>query len=69
MAKSKKKQVIDRDASEFKPRIGRIPIGGASQTFRDKSKYTRKKKHKMDIERGGPEGHPRFLVFLPGAMC
>ena len=65
MAKSKKKQVVDTEASEFKPRLGRIPIGRASQTFRDKSKYSRKKKHKSDIRRGGPEGHPLVCFPLP----
>ncbi len=55
MGKHKKKIVVDKEASDFKSKHGRIPTARPSQTFMDKSKYTRKTKYKnssKDLERG-----------------
>lgn len=50
MGKQKKKIVINREESDFKPRVGRIPIGKPPQSFRDKSKYSRRQKHKKGMD-------------------
>lgn len=50
MGKQKKKIVINREESDFKPRVGRIPIGKPTQGFRDKSKYSRRQKHKKGMD-------------------
>ena len=43
----KQKIIYDEEKSEQKRAI-RIPIARAGETFKDKKKYTRKKKHKRN---------------------
>jgi hypothetical protein len=47
MAKRKKKIIFDKEKSDFYG-SARIKLGRKGQVFRDKSKYSRKKKHKGD---------------------
>ncbi len=44
MAKRKKKIIIDKEKSDFYGSV-RIGLGRKGQVFKDKSKYSRKKKH------------------------
>jgi hypothetical protein len=45
MAKRKKKIIFDKEKSDFYG-SARIKLGRKGQVFRDKSKYSRKQKHK-----------------------
>jgi hypothetical protein len=46
MAKRKKKITLDKEAAEEKKRHGRVPTARPTEFHKDKSKYTRKEKHK-----------------------
>ncbi len=42
----KKKKIIDGKTAEGKKSLGRLPSAPAGFSFKDKSKYSRKRKHK-----------------------
>ncbi len=48
MAKRKKKIIFDKDAVEEKKRHGRVPTSRPTEFHTDKTKYTRKEKHKNE---------------------
>lgn len=45
---AKKKTIVDKEKSKGKKSFGRMPTAKHTEWFKDKTKYSRKKKHKKD---------------------